>query len=334
MRLKLTHILPSIILSLVSCFSFGQDIHFSQYDYSPLNLNPGLIGTFNGEFRFVGNQRTQWSSVTTPYSTFGLSADAKNIFNTPFSTGLSIYQDKAGDSDFSTFQIGLGGAYTLQLDSSHSLNLGVQPTFTQRKINYARLQFDNQYNGSQYDASLSNGETFNNEGRYYFNFHTGISWQYNIAQRKSVTAGFAVFNLLKPKQTFFNDQSIQLQNRYVFHVNGLFAVSDKIDVLPSFFFQSQAKFKEIIFGGEGKYHLNSGNYKAVYAGLFYRNADASYVTLGLDYADFRFGVNYDFNLSSLNVASNYRGGFEFSIIYILQRYKPKIKRYKACPDYI
>jgi type IX secretion system PorP/SprF family membrane protein len=323
-----------LILSFISIASFGQDIHFSQYDYSPLNLNPGLIGAFNGEFRFVANQRSQWSSVTAPYSTYGLSADAKNIFKSSASTGLSIYQDKAGDSDFSTFQVALGGAYAINIDSSQTLNFGIQPTFTQRSINYSKLQFDNQYNGSQYDGSLSNGENFSNSGYSYFNLHTGLSWQYNIAQRKSITAGFAIFNLFKPKQSFFNDQSIQLQNRFVFHANGLFAVSDKIDILPSFLFQKQAKFKEIIVGGEGKYHLNNGNYKAVYAGIFYRNSDASYLTLGLDYADFRFGVSYDFNLSSLNVASNYRGGFEFSVIYILSRYRPEIKRYKSCPDYI
>jgi len=331
---QIVYISFSLLLIFASCISYGQDIHFSQYDYSPLNLNPALIGGFNGEFRFVANQRSQWSSVSAPYSTYGLSVDAKRIFKSPVNAGISIYQDKAGDSDFSTFNVGLGGSYGLKLDSLQTLTLGLQPTFTQRSINYNKLQFDNQYNGSQYDASLSNGESFGNQGYSSFNLHTGLSWQYNIAQRKSVTAGFAVFNLFKPKQTFFSDQSIQLQNRFVFHANGLFAVSDKIDVLPSILFQKQAKFKEIIVGGEGKYHLNSGNYKAVYAGIFYRNSDASYVTVGLDYADFRFGVSYDFNVSSLNVASNYRGGFEFSVIYILSRYKPEIKRYKACPDYI
>lgn len=111
-------------------------------------------------------------------------------------------------------------------------------------------------------------------------------------------------------------------------------VHDKIDILPSVLFQSQHKFKEIIIGGQGKYYLNNGNYKALYAGIWYRNADAGYLTVGLDYADFHFGVSYDFNISSLNVASNYRGGFEFAIIYIIKNYKPDLTRYKACPDYI
>ena len=320
---------------LTSLISFGQDIHFSQFFNSPLNLNPGLIGSFNGEFRFVGNQRTQWSSVTTPYVTYGLSADAKEIYKTPFSVGLSIYRDIAGDSDFSTLHIALGGAYRLYLkDSTQTLNFGLQPSFTQRSINYAKLEFDNQYNGSQYDASLGNGENFANSGRTYFNLHGGAVWSYRIAQRKSITAGISLFNLFTPKQTFFNDQSIELQQRFVFHASGLIQITDKVDALPAIQFQTQHKFKEIIVGGRAKYHLNNGNYKAAYAGIWYRNADAAYLSIGLDYSDFHFGVSYDINLSSLNVASNYRGGFEFAVIYILQRYKPDLRRYKACPDYI
>ena len=138
-----------LLFFLFSFFSFlikGQDIHFSQFYNSPLNLNPGLIGGFNGEFRIVANQRSQWSSVTTPYSTYGLSIDAKSIFSSPISTGLSIYQDKAGDSDFSTLQIALGTVYTIFIkDSTQSISLSAQPAFTQRSINYDKLQFDNQY---------------------------------------------------------------------------------------------------------------------------------------------------------------------------------------------
>jgi len=313
---------------------FAQDIHFSQFYNSPLNLNPGLTGAFNGEFRLVANQRSQWSSVTTPYSTYGLSVDAKRIFNSPISTGLSIYNDKAGDSEFSTLQIALGAVYTIPLkDSSQSISIAAQPAFTQRSINYNALQFDNQYNGNYYDANLGNGETFVNDGRTYFNLHGGVSWNYKIAQRKEVTAGFAMHNILKPQQTFFNE-NIPLHQRITLHASGLFAVNDKIDVLPTILFQKQNKFKEIIFGGQGKYHLNNGNYKALYAGIWYRNSDATYFNVGLDYASFHFGISYDLNLSSLSVASNHRGGFEFALIYIIQRYKPDIKRYKACPNYI
>jgi len=327
------NILFSLVLFLVSCFSFSQDIHFSQFYNSPLNLNPGLIGQFNGDLRLVANQRTQWSSVTSPYTTYGISVDARSIFNSPISTGLSIYQDKAGDSDFSTLQIALGGAYTINLDSSHSLNIGAQPSFTQRNINYNKLQFDNQYNGNFYDSNLGNGETFTKNGRTYFNLHAGLNWNYHVAQRKEIEVGIAMHNILKPQQSFFNE-NIPLHQRFMANINGLFAISDKIDVLPHFIWQKQHKFQEMIFGGQGKYHLNNGNYKALYAGIWYRNSDASYFSIGIDYANLHVGISYDLNLSSLKVASNHRGGFEFALIYIFERYRPDLRRYKSCPDYI
>lgn len=329
----ITKILVFCFSILIANHAFSQDIHFSQFYNSPLNLNPSLIGAFKGDFRFVGNQRTQWSSVTTPYSTFGLSADANGIFNSPIGAGLSVYNDKAGDSDFSTLQIGIGGTYSIKIDSTQNIKIGLQPTFTQRSINYDKLQFDNQYNGNFYDANLSNGETFINTGGSYMNLHAGVSYHKQIAQRKEINGGIALHNILKPEQSFFNT-NIPLHQRITLHAGGLFAVSDKIDVLPNIFFQKQHNYKEIIFGGQGKYHLNNGNYKAVYAGIWYRNADATYFNVGLDYADFHFGISYDLNLSSLSVASRNRGGFEFSVIYIISRFKPEIKRYKACPDYI
>ncbi len=313
----------------------AQDIHFSQFYNSPLNLNPSLTGSFTGDIRLVANQRTQWSSVTVPYSTYGISVEANTIYNTPFHVGLGIYNDKAGDSEYSTLQLAPSFGYTYFIgDSTHSVTAGIQPTFTQRSINYNKLKFDNQYNGFSYDENLGNGETFSNEGRQYLNVHGGISWNYTVNLRKTVTAGVALHNIFNPKQSFFNDDNIELHKRLTIHANGTFKVANKIDAVPGISVMTQHLFKEIIFGGSGKYHLNYGNYKAAYLGFWYRNSDATYVTAEMDYGNFHFGVSYDINLSSLKVASRNRGGFEFSVIYIFEKFRPTIKRYKACPIYI
>src|SRR5688572_2302476 len=55
-----------VILMMMLCFSFSllaQDIHFSQYNSSPMNYNPGLTGFFNGDYRFSSNYRNQWSAI-------------------------------------------------------------------------------------------------------------------------------------------------------------------------------------------------------------------------------------------------------------------------------
>lgn len=325
----------SCFLLLISCFSQGQDIHFSQFNNSPLNLNPGLTGNFIGDIRLVANLRNQWSSVTTPYSTYGLTVDANSIFSTSFNAGIGFYNDKAGDSQFSTLQIAPSLSYTFYLkDSTQTIIVGAQPTFTQRRINYNDLKFDNQYNGNIYDASLSNNENFSNEGRNYLNVHSGLSWNYFISNRNTIGAGIALHNIFNPKQSFFNNNDIQLHKRFTLHTNGVFSITDKVDAVPSISFMRQHNYNEIIVGGSGKYHLNHGLYKAAYLGIWYRNSDATYFSAELDYGNFHFGLSYDLNLSSLKVASNRRGGFEFSVIYIFEKYRPTIKRYKACPNFI
>ncbi|MEM9023599.1 MAG: type IX secretion system membrane protein PorP/SprF, partial [Bacteroidota bacterium] len=82
----------------------AQDMHFSQFNNSPMNLNPGLAGDFDGEYRFVLNQRRQWSSVTSnPFQTFGVSADAREPLDIEnVGAGVSVYHDVAGDSRFNT----------------------------------------------------------------------------------------------------------------------------------------------------------------------------------------------------------------------------------------
>ncbi|GAB4254756.1 MAG: hypothetical protein Kow0079_11220 [Vicingaceae bacterium] len=323
-----------VILLFILRIVCSQDIHFSQFNNSPLNLNPGLTGVFNGDIRLVANQRTQWRSVTTPYVTYGLAADFKQVFSN-FNFGLGIYNDKAGDSEFSTLQIAPTIVYSLQIgDSTQNLTFAIQPSYVQRSINYANLTFDNQYDGIAYNPNLGNNEVFINSGRNYLNVHAGVAYHKTIAQRKYVEGGIAVHNINQPKQTFFSDNSIVLKQRLTIHANGSIPISDKLDGLPSILYMKQHKFKEIIFGGSGKYYLNNPDYKAVYLGIWYRNKDASYLSAGLDWRDFHFGISYDFNLSSLRPASHNRGGFEFAIIYIFSKYKPVIKRYKACPNYI
>jgi len=123
----------------------AQDIHYSQFYSSPLTLNPALTGAFEGQYRFVGNERRQWGSITLPYvyETFGLSAEMKQPFKAlpDFAAGLAVYRDKAGDSEFGTLQINLSGAYSIRMnsDSTQFLTIGLQSGMTQRKINYNKL---------------------------------------------------------------------------------------------------------------------------------------------------------------------------------------------------
>ena len=73
--------------SKISCLIFGmgiilfnhvraQDIHFSQFDETPLLLNPANTGIHH-DLRVITNYRDQWQSIGAPYKTFAFAADAK-----------------------------------------------------------------------------------------------------------------------------------------------------------------------------------------------------------------------------------------------------------------
>ena len=55
---------------------------------------------------------------------------------------------------------------------------------------------------------------------------------------------------------------------------------------------------------------------AVYIGGWYRFSDAFIINARLDWKNFALGMSYDINISKINVATESRGGFEISLMYI------------------
>lgn len=335
----MTKVYIAITFLLTAFFVTAQDIHFSLWDMSPLNLNPAMTGQFDGDYRFNGNHRNQWSSVTVPFTTYSLSADARNIFGKKnYSGGIQINQDRAGDGKFNTFQFNASGAYQLNLnnDSLNNLSFGLQLGVSNRSLTYDPLQFDAQYNGFQYDAALDNQESFARAGRAYVNSNIGIGYFKKLEHRKVVTGGVGFFNLLRPKQSFFNDDNIKQDIRWAIHANAEWEVAEKWDVLPSVIFSSQGKYKEFNFGANARYVVTDfmGMYRAAWLGVFYRNKDATFITLGINYDAWKVGVNYDINLSTLRPASNGRGSFELAVQYIIKLSKPTRVMHRICPDYL
>jgi type IX secretion system PorP/SprF family membrane protein len=327
------------LVLLLPGFSFAQDIHFSQFDVAPMVYNPAMTGQFDGNYRVIANQRTQWRSVTTPYMTIGGSVDARNLNGlTGLGTSLAIYQDQAGDSHLKTLSVDLGGSWLIPVssDSLHTLSTGVQLGFTNRKIDYSQLTFDNQWSGISYDPGLSTNETFTKDSYTNLNVSLGAGWFWKPERRKEFYAGFGVYNLTNPKQSFYGDESIRLDTRFNLHANSSFPISDKLDLLPSALFQTQGKFKELILGTSVKYLVNdqAGLYRTVFGGMYYRTRDAGYILAGMDYDDWRVALSYDINLSKLRPASEGRGGLEISVVYIFRKLRiPEIGD-RLCPDFI
>ena len=109
-------LLPVLIFNLMAIASFAQDIHFSQFYSSPLNLNPAMTGVMNCTDRFTLNYRNQWASVlkSNAFNTFSVSYDRKNTVGRYdyWGFGVNIWGDRAGDVDFSTISPLLALSYS------------------------------------------------------------------------------------------------------------------------------------------------------------------------------------------------------------------------------
>ncbi|MBI1268271.1 MAG: type IX secretion system membrane protein PorP/SprF [Cryomorphaceae bacterium] len=329
----------AIFILLSPLWVLGQDIHFSQFDVAPLVYNPAFIGNFDGDIRFIGNQRTQWRSVTVPYSTIGVSGEMREIKDIPRVSGAaSIYQDRAGDSRLNTLQFNLAGSYEIKrsADSLHRFTAGFQTGFTHRNIDYSELRYDNQWNGVNYDPGINSGESYSRDARTNLNLNIGAGWHYFKDRRHRAEAGLALHHLQKPRQSFFDDPSIGLDRRFSMVASGVTQLNYDWDLMGSLLLSRQGKFMEFNTGMGVRYILMDKNqfFRTLFAGFYFRTKDAGYVLAGMDYDAWRFGISYDFNLSDLKPASAGRGGFELSVVYVLRKFKPVLKTRKICPDYL
>ncbi len=306
---------------------------------NPIYLNPALTGNFDGDWRFTGNQKSQWRSVSRPYNTFALSAESKEELLLPgLYHAFNLYHDAAGDGNLRTIEMNLSNAYQYYLnrDSTQSVTAGFQIGFNHKSIDFSKLNFDSQFDGYQFDESLATNEAITLQNYTNLNLAVGAIYTHRPEKRKELIAGIGWFNITQPKQSFFGNSTVQRDQRMVIHAKANYPLNYELDLQPGIFTQFQGKYKEIVLGANVKYLYRDkkGEYIAPYAGLWFRNRDAINLVVGAYYNNWIGGISYDINVSKLTPASKVRGGLEFSLQYIIHLFKPLDIQHRICPDYL
>ena len=304
-------------------FSFAQDIHFSQFYASPLNLNPTLTGFFPGSYRVAAIYRNQWRSVTTPFETYSGSFDMKiledKMKEDVFGVGGVIVNDRSGDGNLGLLSIMASTSYLKLLgsNSKHYLGVGLQFGYVQRSLEYNSLTFPEQYQTqtADFDLTVSNRENFDGSNVSYFDLQLGVLWSSNVHERVGVFNGLSVFHLTQPKESFLNDD-IRLKSRFAIHGGLRIKATENIYLTPNYIFMYQNKAQEINAGTAAEYHFLDDHNTIVSLGGWYRFDDAAIISASVEHRGIRVGLSYDVNTSDLKPASNNRGAFEVSLIYI------------------
>ncbi len=325
------------ILVFAFCLSLNaQDIHYSQFYLSPINLNPALSGVFNGDMRFAANYRSQWSSVPVPYTTTSGSFDGKiaprKLGDNILGASLLFNYDQAGDSRMGLLQLGGALAYTQRVTERNFISLGFQMGGAQRRFHTDKLTFDSQYNGDIFDPNLSSQEVFPQLSFYFLDFSVGANWHFQLDERTKFDAGVALHHLNEPQQSFFADESIRLAKKISFNWDASIRMGKQVDVLPAFIYQIQGTYQETVLGLSFKYYMpnQTGKEIGLLIGTWLRPTDAIIPSVGIQYNNLRVGLSYDVNTSPLKIASNRNGGPEIGLIYIISKVK-SAKSYKSCP---
>lgn len=320
---------------------FSQDIHFSQMDNSPLNLNPAETGEFKADHRVVANYRNQWASVTVPYKTF--SASYENLQKSPYKIpgniglGLLFNSDVAGDGNFGTVQVKLSLAYhyLYLLDSTLDVSMGINIGYNQHSLDFHQLYFDNQYNGNQFDPSMQTNENFSNEQFSFVDFSLGFKASYLIDRKVPIHFGLVFNHLNRPSQSFYSDEVNQLDGKFNTYLVSEVPLSKYWTLIPSVFYYHQGSYNELFIGFLLEKELNHISFRTINFGLTNRTKDAVIFRVGMEYESFDIGFSYDLNYSSLRVASRGIGAFEISIIYLMHnptRYQRTYNR--QCPVFM
>lgn len=326
---------------IIACFAVvcslslsAQDIHFSQFYLSPLNLNPAMTGVSNCNVRLVANYRNQWASVlrSNAFSTYSVSYDQRIPVGRYdyFGIGGTFWGDTAGEADFSTLTGKVSASYSKQMGGTKTrstyLVVGAEAGAAQRSIDFLNLRWGNQHDGEGgFDPTRQSGEQFDRDNFLFADLAAGVLL-FMVDGDNSFYVGGAFHHLNRANQSFSENGEDLLYSRLTAHAGGDFMIGKSFGLVPGVIMMNQGPSFQVNAGMSFKFLLNNSRVdrQAFQAGLWWRVAnkldsgilsDAAILSTRFDFNNFTLGFSYDINISELKTASNSNGGFEFALVY-------------------
>lgn len=313
----------------------AQDIHFSQFYLSPLNLNPALTGVMNCSKRLSINYRNQWASAiqSNAYNTYSASYDARIGAgeNDYFGIGGSFWGDVAGDLNFGTMQARLSGSFSKFMgggrNSSNYLVFGADAAISQRRINTTDARWPSQHDGNGgFDPTIE-APTINNSEFLYPDIAAGLVWFSVLNENTNWYAGVAMHHLNQANISFLDEQ-VSLYTRLTAHAGGQFSISPKVSLIPGAIAMFQGPHREYNAGLNFRFKMGAARTSSQYfqVGGWYRmgtqsdgglHSDAAIFSTRFETGNFGLGFSYDWTTSQFRRAGTANGAFEFSLTYLV-----------------
>jgi len=324
----------------------AQDIHFTQFNMSPLTLNASNTGAFEGTARITGIYRDQWSSfLRNQFTTSSFSVDAPLLTgfkeNHWVGVGGVIVSDEAGTSRLATNISKLSIAYHLGLGKGYKniVSFGIQGGSIEKRMRPDDLRFADEFPEDVGGGGAGFGKGVDRnfmDKKSATDFGLGVKFRSLLSDKQSIVIGLSVNHLNRPKISLLSQgdgqENFRLPVQFAGFANYKQLITEGVTIEPSLFFQTMGGTSEVVVQSVAGYQFNED--LILRGGLGYRLGDAAQLLLGADYEDFRVGLAYDLNTSSLVAATKSVGGFELALSYIIKIYKkPDVIPAILCPDF-
>jgi len=315
MQLK-NYLLIVLLSTLVGSSTFGQDFHYTQNFFTPLDVNPALAGAFNGSYRINGVYRDQFrGAAERAFSGFTFNIDAPIIRGIRkqdwVGIGIRYNQDQSGFTDQKMTYFGLGASYHLALDKKQTSIVSLGAQYGTGGITYA-IQDNSSFGSFLAVGQLSvaaeqfnmpsgggggGGGTPSLEGGSLNDLSVGLL--YNSKNPKSendLKIGLAVEGILAP-----NRADIGRDNKGI-GINAFgsydYAFTKRSSLTSGIYLYTQKSSNAVNISGILNHRLKPGDEMTLHAGLGVRNVRAGLVFLGATIKGIRVGLGYDQKLQT------------------------------------
>ena len=314
----------------------AQDIHFSQFYMSPLNLNPAMTGVMNCNTRVVVNYRNQWSQAlkSDAYNTYSVSYDQKIAVGRSdyFGIGGSFWGDRAGELNFGTTTGRISFSYAKKMGgyrkSARYLVFGADAGISQRRVDLSGARWPSQHDGNGgFAPNLpGNNENIQDTDFLHGDLTAGLLFFNVLDEANNFYVGLALHHLNQPNVSFLGNEEF-LTSRITVHAGGQFEVNRDFSIIPNIIYMSQGQHREINLGTSARFTLGSrSDNQSWQVGGWYRignkvdggiHSDAFILSTRFDYGNYGIGFSYDITVSQLSQAATANGAFEFSLNYLI-----------------
>ena len=327
-----------IVSVLLPATAQAQDPVFSQFNATPLLLNPAFAGTSYAP-RISANYRNQWPSFAdngaAAYNTYAVSFDQfLPAFNSGF--GGVVLSDNAGGGLIKATSAAATYAYRIEVNNDLSLKLGINAGFLQTRLDWNRLIFLDQLDPITGAIDPNGNPNPTNEirpdqlSKTLFDVGAGL-----LAYSSKFYGGISIQHLTTPDEGFLQANTGLQQGlplRLSLHGGAQFIVKEGNKRHAASFFSPNILF--IKQGDQGQ--VNLGAYYSmgpVFGGGWYRHAfsnpDAVIGTVGVQYHVLKIGYSYDFTVTALSSSG---GTHEISRVLNLEN-SERLKRRRDADRY-